>query len=310
MRRVTPLGLLAPRVAAAGSAPARASKSRSVPTRSVPTRGGPPRRRPASRWARHALRLGIVAGVLGVIVVGGMVLERSGVLQVLQTGAARALLQASTNFGLTVQEVLVEGRGETPSAQILTALDVSRGIPIFGFSPVEAKTRLEKLPWVRTATVERSLPDTIRVVIEERRPLALWQNHGRLGLVDSEGEPIHVAEVGRFRDLPIVVGPDAPQSAPALMRMMAAEPALARRLTAAVRVSGRRWNLRFDDKVDVRLPAEDPAGALARLAEIERTHSVLGRDIVAIDMRMPDRLVVQLAHGAVMHRGRPPEKAT
>jgi cell division protein FtsQ len=62
---------------------------------------------------------------------------------------------------------------------------------------------------------------------------------------------------------------------------------------SAVWVGGRRWNLRLDDGIDIRLPEENAQSAWTRLATLERDQRVLSRDIIAIDLRIRDRLVVR-----------------
>jgi cell division protein FtsQ len=62
---------------------------------------------------------------------------------------------------------------------------------------------------------------------------------------------------------------------------------------AAVRVGGRRWNLRLKSGADVQLPEDDTAAAWNRLAEYERSHQVLKREIRILDLRLPDRLIVR-----------------
>ena len=218
-------------------------------------------------------------------------------------------IAASAHFGLTLQEVLVVGRRETDRGELLAAVGLKRGDTILTFDVDEARSRIEGLPWVKSAQVERAFPDAIRITIVEREPLALWQNEGRLQLIDIEGRPIRSGDLRRYRDLPILVGPDAPEHAPALLAMTASQPELARRVTAAVRVGGRRWNLRFDERLEVRLPEHQPATAFAHLAALQREHALLERDIVAVDLRFTDRLVVQLAPGAE-DRLRLPERST
>jgi cell division protein FtsQ len=71
------------------------------------------------------------------------------------------------------------------------------------------------------------------------------------------------------------------------------QPELMVRVRAAVRVGGRRWNLRLDNGIDVRLPEDDPEQAWARLAEYERRHRILARDVRVLDLRLPDRLIVR-----------------
>ena len=74
---------------------------------------------------------------------------------------------------------------------------------------------------------------------------------------------------------------------------MNSEPELRERVTSAVLVAGRRWNVQIEGRIDVRLPEDDAAAAWAQLAEIERRQGLLSRDVVVIDLRLPDRLVVR-----------------
>ncbi len=49
----------------------------------------------------------------------------------------------------------------------------------------------------------------------------------------------------------------------------------------------------------MRLPESAVTRALARLAEFQRAHRLLERDVVAVDLRLPDRLIVQVNEDAV-----------
>jgi cell division protein FtsQ len=68
------------------------------------------------------------------------------------------------------------------------------------------KARLRASPWVADATVTRALPDTVRVEIHERVPLALAELD-RLYLMDEDGGLVDIygPRTGAF-DLPIVRG--------------------------------------------------------------------------------------------------------
>lgn len=209
-----------------------------------------------------------------------------------------AVIARSADMGMTVRTVLVQGRDETSRDSILAALGVARGQPLLAFDPAAAKERLERLGWVREAAVERRFPGTIAVRIVERRPLALWQRDGKLALVDDTGTVIEQDNIARFASLPIIVGDDAPRHAAALLAMLASEPRLKAHVSAAVWVADRRWNLHLDNGIDVRLPEERPEAAWARLADLDRNTGLLQRDLIAIDLRMNNRLILQLSPAA------------
>jgi cell division protein FtsQ len=204
-----------------------------------------------------------------------------------------AALDGTARLGLRIEEVLVEGRARTESEEILARLGLETGRPILAVDPEAARAALEALPWVRSATVERQLPGTVYIRLTEREPLALWQDQGVIQVIDRDGMVIAGVEARRFAHLPLVVGPDAPAHAATLIAVMNSEPELRQRVTAAVRVGGRRWNIQIEGRIDVRLPEADAAAAWAQLARIERQQGLLSRDVIVIDLRLPDRLVVR-----------------
>lgn len=256
-------------------------------------RRGPRRLRSDPQRRRRIGAAVLVAAGLG----GATWLWTSGAVERQVARFGDALLRTTAGSGFKVAEVLVEGRNRTARSTLLEILDVARGAPILAFDPHAARHRLQALPWVARASVERRLPDLIYVRLQEREPIALWQERGRLSVIDDAGEVIDGAAPEAFAHLPVLVGPDAPAHAAALLGMLAAEPDLGAKVIAAVRVQGRRWNLRLDNGVDVRLPEDGPGAAWAQLARIQREHGLLERDVTTIDLRLPDRLVVRTAPG-------------
>ncbi len=253
------------------------------------------RRAAVSLWKRPAIiRGGAVLGFVLILAALAWTWTSGRAIEAYD-GARAALLDASAATGLVIGEVFVAGRERTSRRALIEALDVTLGTPLLGFDAEVARRRIEAIGWVREAVVERRFPDIIFLRIVERQPLALWQRGGLLLVVDDDGMVIDGAKAKRFSLLPVIVGDDAPDHAGPLLNVLATEPGLNQRVAAAVRVGGRRWNLRFDNGIDVELPEQDFAAAWRRLAEFERLHQLLSRDITAIDLRLPDRLVVRPA---------------
>lgn len=218
---------------------------------------------------------------------------KSGVIENAVVSAKWSLIKASTDIGFTVEDVLVTGRRESAREALLAALGTARGAPILAYYFEDAKARVESLPWVLHARIERLLPDTLVVHLIERRPIALWQNQGGFSLIDENGEVITRENLGRYSDLIQVVGADAPDRVGGLLELLETQPELKDKVSAAVRVGGRRWDLSLKGGVDVRLPESGAPQALARLAEFESESGVLGRDINVLDLRVPDRVIVR-----------------
>ncbi|MGQ0674992.1 MAG: cell division protein FtsQ/DivIB [Rhodospirillales bacterium] len=251
------------------------------------------------QWTWPAVKLCAVAGFAALAVGGPWALWRAGAAQQALGQVADGAVALTGMAGLVVEKVVVEGQIETRGRDVLAALDVRPGMPILAVDPRAARERLERIPWVKEAAVERRMPGIVQVRLVERVPMALWQHAGRFVLIDRHGAQIETHDVGRFNALPHIVGEDAGRAAGELLRMLAAEPALQARVTAAVRVGGRRWNLRLDSGQDVMLPEENAAVAWSRLAELEREQNLLARDLKVIDMRLPDRMTLKLNPSAL-----------
>jgi cell division protein FtsQ len=263
---------------------------------------------------RVGLSISVPVLILG-SVYGTVQLSHSPLGQSLLQSAAEKVVQATGLLGLTVSDIRVEGRETTDPETILAALAAGPGTPILAVNPARAKEQLEALPWVHTAVIERRLPSTLYVRLVERKPLALWQHGGKLELIDREGAAIPVTGLDRFAKLPMVVGEGAASHAAEFLAVLASEPDLAARVTAAIRVGDRRWNLRIDNAVDVLLPAEAAASAWSQLARLERSSAILKREVQTIDMRLPDRLVLRVTpeppkEAPISRKERPPGKNT
>lgn len=269
----------------AAKAPAAGAKKRARPARKASAD-------PTAR--RRALKYGGFGG-LGLAVAGALVAAVvTGAPQKAADWAQDTALTASAEMGLAVGEVYVIGRRETAKEDLVAALGLNVGDPILGFDPAEARIRIEKLGWVKSASVHRHLPATVTLQIDERKAIAIWQHEDRFVLIDPDGIEIGRKDVHRHGHLKVVVGPDAPQHAAELLDILATEPELEERVLAAQRVGARRWNLRLEGGIDVSLPEDGAEIAWRRLAEFQRDHEILSRAVGEIDMRHPDRLTLEL----------------
>ena len=304
-----------PRVAARPSE--RATAGGAVPGgRGLRTPAKPPRPlddRP-TRWRlllrrqRRLLRP-VVWGLLGVALLAAGAFVVRTVQPGLSAASVRERMAAVVDF--RVRDIVVEGRSLTPEPKLRAALGVAKGSKLLGFSLETARARIEGLTWVQHATVERRLPGTIVVRLTERRPFAVWQSGDKFVLIDRSGQVVAdsdpVKDATAFSELPLVVGPGAPQYAAALLDQLAAQPSLRARVVAVIRVGERRWNLLLNSGMDVLLPEGAEAPAMARLAELQTAQALLDRPLQTVDLRLPDRLVVRPLADA--HAPAPPAAA-
>jgi cell division protein FtsQ len=98
----------------------------------------------------------------------------------------------------------------------------------------------------------------------------------------------------RYAHLPFVAGPGAGARAHEFVALIDGVPDIAGRVRAGVLISGARWNVVLDNGVELMLPVEKPAAALATVARLDTEKRLLSREITTVDMRLPDQMIVRL----------------
>lgn len=250
---------------------------------------------------RLAASLFVGASIIYGIAIGGYA---GRVLEFAEAQAHNAIALA----GFTVQNLEIVGREHADEEVILGALGVGSGGSLFAVDADSAQRRLEQIPWIERARVLRLMPSTLHVELVERQPFAIWQENGELHLIDEDGRKL--APLGdRARDnFLLVVGEGANSSAKDLDGLLKDFAGLRQRLLAAIRVADRRWTLKLQNGLEVKLPEHGVETALNRLDQLEREGRVLSADISALDLRLSDRITLRLTDEAAARRKDPEAK--
>ncbi|MFY9287071.1 MAG: FtsQ-type POTRA domain-containing protein [Alphaproteobacteria bacterium] len=266
----------------------------------MPLRGSVTQQTPSVRMrARETSRAGILlrlmalAASIALIIGIPFWLWHIGWVQKQGEHLTDAGLHATQKAQFAVKDIVVQGRQQVSRDSLSSALGTIAGAPIFSFDVDAAQARVAKLPWVSAVTIERRLPDTILVRLKEHTPLARWQRDGKIIVIDTEGSELPEAKLEQFSQLPLVVGSDAAGQAKGLMDMLKNYPQIINKMTAAVRVGERRWDLHLTPKVVARLPEMGAERALDQLSDLITDQKILERDIIAIDLRNLPKIVVE-----------------
>jgi cell division protein FtsQ len=240
-------------------------------------------------WTGSAAALGFLTLTIGYgIVIGGhgrMVSD--------------ALLSAA---GFGIEAVKLSGQREINEFQILEALEIHEGTSLALFDAAGARERLSRMAWVKNASVMKLYPSTLQISIEERVPYALWQRGDMVSIVNEQGDVITDEVDGRYANLLLVVNHGAQRRAVEINKALESVPELRPRVRAAFLISDRRWDLQLENGISIRLPEDNVEAALADLVSMDEESGLLSRDIVAIDMRLADRVTVRLSDEAAEER--------
>lgn len=165
----------------------------------------------------------------------------------------------------------------------------------------EIHKNINDIKWVKSTKIQRQSPDRLIITITERTPFAIWQQGELLNLIDKEGYVILTesltndnSSIGKYSNLPLLVGDEANLNITELFEFITITPNMFRAIESMSFVGKRRWDIVFKNNVLVKLPENKPAEAWNRLTKLHKNEGILDREISAIDMRIEDRLTVEL----------------
>lgn len=258
------------------------------------------------RPVRILARLGVgefQAPRFSAAILSGVLIASSSAYGAYLGGDVEGIVQSITaRTGFAVDQVKVVGNRQTSEIDILDRLELDGWTSLIGFNAEAARERISGLPWIEVAAVRKVYPHTLEVRVEEREPFALWQQGNDLSVIEKDGAVIAPFSGGKQVLLPLLIGAGAPAKAPDFLAKIEKYPELASRVKGYVRVGERRWDLKLDNGITVKLPEDGEDQAIAELVSMDHDKGLLSRDIAAVDMRLSDRLVVQLTPEAATQR--------
>jgi cell division protein FtsQ len=263
-----------------------------------------------SRNSHYNRALGLLSGSGATFFfVAGLFLS-TGVYGAVKGGQYDALVAAKGEpadivaraLGFNIKAVTIAGESGLSEAQILAAAGVGprNSLPFLNVAAV--RERLQKIPLVKEVAVTKFYPNRLLIEVEERQPSALWQTDGVVHVVAADGTALDAMRDRRFANLPLVVGDGANIRLSEYLTLLDAAGDLRQKIRAGIFVSGRRWNLKMDDGVDVLLPEGNPTAAIVSLVRLQREAHILDKAVLSIDLRQPGRMVAHLTDEAEAER--------
>lgn len=190
-----------------------------------------------------------------------------------------------------VQQVEVRGTRFARPADIAARLKVDTTFSIWNrFDSL--RVRVERHPQVRSARIERRLPSTLIVTVDENLPIALVPASGGFKAYDDSGRVLPLDPARWGVDLPIV--PRADTAVFRLLGDMKAEmPEYYARVSEARRVGKDEVLLQLVD-VGVRAMLDMRAERLMQLSSVEADLAKRRLHAVELDLRYKDLVIARL----------------
>ena len=120
----------------------------------------------------------------------------------------RFLLYSPTMLLLKPDQIELVGNKVVAREVVLQQFIPDRNRSVLQIPLDERRAELQKIPWIESATLQRVLPNRIRIELTERSPVAFSRNGNELSLIDGHGVLLDRPE-GEDLHFPIVSGVSA-----------------------------------------------------------------------------------------------------
>lgn len=199
-----------------------------------------------------------------------------------------------------VNMMAVDGASDLVADGIRQMLPLDFPISSFDLDLEAMRATVVSLDPVKAARLYVRQGNVLQVDVVERIPVVLWRNEQGLQLLDDEGYLVGPAFVrADWPELPLIVGEGADAYVTEALDLIAAAEPLSARLRGLVRMGERRWDVVLDREQRILLPETDAVQALERVIAIDQAVDMLERDLMAVDLRLPQRPTLRMTDGAV-----------
>ena len=196
------------------------------------------------------------------------------------------------NRGFTLQKVEISGIKNLARDNILKIVHSQNTSNIFDINLLKLYNELNSNTWVQSLHVERVLPDTIKIDIKEKQPIAILQNEKGNSLITKQGKIISYSNINKFKnDLPIICGDGSNKNAYSILQIMKRDKDFSKHIWSLNYINKRRWNLHFNQGLIILLPAKKIVDAWEKIVTLQKHYNILNLGLTEIDVRNPNLIL-------------------
>ena len=193
--------------------------------------------------------------------------------------------------GFTIKNIQIKGIKNLNKNDIIKVISSSYNTNIFNVNIQKIHGEITKNTWVREASIKIIYPDTIRIFIKEKEPVAIWQNKYGNNLITKNGEIILEKKLNNFKNnLPIIIGNNAHKNINFILKILNIHKNFASNIWSLTFVNERRWDIHFNQGLTIRLPSTQVKEAWEKVVSLNEKLNILNLGLIEIDIRNSNQI--------------------
>ena len=204
----------------------------------------------------------------------------------------KPLDQFLINNGFKIKNVLISGTHNLSQDYLRNIINTQNHINILNVNLNTIYNKIIQNSWVEETYVERILPDTIKIKVLEKKPIAIWQNQNGNKLITVNGDVIYHANINKFKNsFPIIKGEKSKENISSILKILETNKNFAKNIWSLTFINQRRWDLHFNQGLIVRLPSQDIIKAWQKIIKLQTNYNILNLRLTEIDLRNPEQIL-------------------
>ena len=196
------------------------------------------------------------------------------------------------NNGFVIKNIEITGSNHLNKNDILEIISSYNKTNIFGINFQDIHKKINNNTWVKKGLIKIIYPDTIKVNLIEKEPVAIWQDKFGNKLISKSGDFILEKKLNYFKNyLPIVIGKNAYKNIGPIFKILNLNKDFAKNIWSLTFINERRWDVHFKQGLTIRLPSRNMKEAWEKVLTLNHNFKILKIGLTEIDLRNTNKIL-------------------
>ena len=196
------------------------------------------------------------------------------------------------NNGFIIKNIEVLGVNHLNKNDIIKIINTNNNINIFNVNIKNIYRNIMYNTWIKKASIKIIYPNTIKVFLTEKKPIAIWQNRYGNSLITKSGDIIFEKNLEKFKNnLPIIIGQNAHKNVHSILNILSSKKDFIKNIWSLTFVNERRWDLHFNQGLTIKLPSKNVENAWQRVVYLHKKFNILSLYLTELDLRNSNQIL-------------------
>lgn len=188
--------------------------------------------------------------------------------------------------GFIIKNIEILGVNHLDKDDIIKIVSTYNNINIFSVNINNIYREIKNNTWIKKASIEVIYPNTIKILLTEKEPIAIWQNRYGNSLITKNGDVISEKNLEKFKSyLPIIIGRNAQKNVHSILDIISSSKDFLKNIWSLTFVNERRWDVHFNQGLTIRLPSKNVGKAWEKVVYLNKKFNILTLGLIEIDLR-------------------------